>query len=673
MNSLNWTRRIMGVAALWSALNLVACGGGGATDSATPSVGTGMATVLAGSLRGAGSADGAGLAAQFSSLDGIAQDSAGNTYLADGTALRKMTPDGTVSTLAGSLDQTGGADGEGTSARFMELAGVALDGAGNVYVTDIGNHTVRKITAAGVVTTLAGRAGEVGAADGIGDAARFRSPAGLAIDRQGNLYVVDSNNHTVRKITPQGAVSTFAGAAGEADSVAGDGAAARFAWPQAVTLDGDGNVYVSEPGNQSVVRKLSPTGRAMAWGAARDGMLRDVGFPRGLAADAQGNVYVASGGFVSWGPSTTAVFSAVKRITSDGTVQHVAGDNELGSVDGPAAQARFNRPQGIALGSQGRVVVADTGNFAIRQIDVQGVVSTLAGGCGRPGFVAATERCGVGYVDAQGSAARFFNPQSLTASPDGTLYVADRSNRVVRRVGLDARVSTLRGADDQPLTFYAPFFVQSDAAGKLWIGGLRSHWNLFESLTVVDAAGGSTPVNWDHCLPPLALDGEGNCYFLWGGPEIRVGSMSDVSRVWSQGISCSSDCRYVSAPGVLYVADTRARTLTALASEGTVKWVTGTAGASGRIDGPATAALFEEPTHLTVDPEGNVYVVDGSVIRKVSPEGAVRTVFDLTGKLSAPGTPVPQALNQMNGLVWSKGALYALVLHAVVKISLPGN
>lgn len=231
--SLQLCRRALAHAMVLCGLVLTGCGGGGgATDGGTVPVATGSATVLAGSLQGAGSADGVGLAAQFSSLNGIAQDRAGNTYVADGSALRKMTLDGTVTTLAGSLDQTGSADGIGTAARFNWLAGVALDASGNVYVTDIRNHTIRRITSTGVVTTLAGHAGEAGAADGPGDAARFSFPAGLAIDKQGNVYVADSANHTVRKITPQGVVSTFAGAAGQSGSVAGDGPAARFPCPK---------------------------------------------------------------------------------------------------------------------------------------------------------------------------------------------------------------------------------------------------------------------------------------------------------------------------------------------------------------------------------------------------------------------------------------------------------
>lgn len=670
--SLQLCRRALAHAMVLCGLVLTGCGG--ATDGGTVPVATGSATVLAGSLQGAGSADGVGLAAQFSSLNGIAQDSAGNTYVADGSALRKMTPDGTVTTLAGSLDQTGSADGIGTAARFNWLAGVALDASGNVYVTDIGNHTIRRITSTSVVTTLAGHAGEAGAADGPGDAARFSFPAGLAIDKQGNVYVADSANHTVRKITPQGVVSTFAGAAGQSGSVAGDGPAARFSVPQAVALDGDGNVYVAEPEAGRVVRKLSPSGHALPWGAAGDGMVHDAGFPSSLAVDAQGNVYVASGGVTYFsGRVGPAVFSAVKRITPDGTVQDVAGDNVPGADDGPAAMARFRLPRGIILGSQGRLMVADTGNFAIRQIDAHGVVSTLAGGCGRPGFAAASERCGMGYVDATGGSARFFKPQSITASPDGNLYVADGANQVVRRVGLDGRVSTLRGLDDEPLSFYAPFFVYSDVVGNVWVGDARPSWDQIEVVHVVDAGGNRTLVNWDHCMTPLTTDGEGNCYFRQSGPEIRVGSMSSLSRAWSQGFSCLRDCRYASVAGVVYVADADERTLTALASDGTVKWVAGRSGESGRIDGPASAARFERPTQLTVDADGNVYVVDGSTVRKVSPDGTVRTVFDLAGKLSAPSAVAPETLTEMSGLAWSKGALYALVRYAVVKISLPGG
>ena len=162
-------------------------------------------------------------------------DSAGNVYVADSAnnTIRKVTPAGVVTTLAGLAGSCGSADGTGSAARFYCPAGVAVDSAGNVYVADMHNNTIRKVTPAGVVTTLAGLAGSPGSADGTGSAARFNDPYGVAVDSAGNVYVADTGNNTIRKVTPGGVVTTLAGLAGSAGSADGTGSAARFDYPSA--------------------------------------------------------------------------------------------------------------------------------------------------------------------------------------------------------------------------------------------------------------------------------------------------------------------------------------------------------------------------------------------------------------------------------------------------------
>ena len=171
--------------------------------------------------------------------------------------IRKITPAGAVTTLAGAAGQSGSADGAGSRARFTWPSGVAVDSAGNVYVADSGNDDIRKITPAGVVTTLAGAAGQTGSADDTGSAARFNQPAGVAVDSAGNVYVADASNYEIRKITPAGVVTTLAGAAGKADWANGTGNAARFYYPEGVAVDGAGNVYVADYKNNEI-RKMSP-------------------------------------------------------------------------------------------------------------------------------------------------------------------------------------------------------------------------------------------------------------------------------------------------------------------------------------------------------------------------------------------------------------------------------
>src|SRR6202043_3983058 len=222
---------------------------------------TGVVSTLAGLAGSAGSADGSGSAARFRSPRGVTVDSAGTVYVADtdNHTIRKITPTGGVSTLAGLAGISGSVDGTGNTARFNFPNDIAVDSGGNLYVSDAFNNTIRKITPAGVASTLAGLAGNAGSADGTGGAARFNFPDGVAVDSTGNVYVADTNNSTIRKITPAGVVTTLAGSAGNAAYVDGAGSAARFNFPSGAAVDNTGNVYVADTGN-NIIRKITPAG-----------------------------------------------------------------------------------------------------------------------------------------------------------------------------------------------------------------------------------------------------------------------------------------------------------------------------------------------------------------------------------------------------------------------------
>lgn len=243
-------------------------------------------------------------------------------YIADcdNHVIRRIAPDGTVSTFAGQPGKSGHVDGPGASALFKYPTGVAVDGGGNVFVADISNHVIRKITASGIVTTFAGAAGERGSADGMGGNARFNEVHGVAVDRAGNVYAADFGNHTIRKITPDGMVTTLAGQPGNPGSSDGPGTSARFCAPYSVAADAAGNVFVADTSNH-IIRKIAP-----------DGMVR--------------------------------------------TVAGVAGN--VGSADGPSQIARFAIPAGVSVDGAGNVLVADFGNHAIRKITSAGIVSTTA-------------------------------------------------------------------------------------------------------------------------------------------------------------------------------------------------------------------------------------------------------------------------------------------------------
>ena len=335
----------------------------GRVPDANGSTNTSVVSTLAGTVGVQGSANGS--PGTFRSPCGIAVDGSGNLYVADrnNNAVRKVTAGGVVSTLAGTPGVYGSADGTGGTASFNSPYGVAVDATGTVFLADINDFTIRKITAAGVVTTLAGVHGQQGGTDGPAASARFSYPTGVAVDAAGNVFVVDNGDHTVRKITPGGTVSTFAGQAGSQGSADGPGAGARFYFPEGLAIDGAGNLYVTDGSNRTI-RKITPAGvvstlagtAGVAGNADGFGAAASFSNPRGIASDAGGTLYVADN-------------QTIRRIAPNGLVTTMAGTyNSAGSTDGPALSARFNGPIGVAVDAAGAVYVTDNGNQTIRVI-----------------------------------------------------------------------------------------------------------------------------------------------------------------------------------------------------------------------------------------------------------------------------------------------------------------
>lgn len=322
-------------------------------------------TTLAGS-GSAGFANGQGTSASFYSPSGVAVDSSGNVYVADrnNNRIRKITPSGNVTTLAGGggggWNGSGSANGAGTSASFYSPNGVAVDVGGNVYVADQTNQRIRKISPSGSVTTLAG-SGSQGSANGVGTSATFTNPEDVAVDGSGNVYVADTYNHLIRKITPSGNVTTLAGSGSEAYAD-GQGTLASFWFPQGVAVDGSGNVYVADTRNNRI-RKITPSGYVTTLAgsgneAFADGQGTSASFisPTSVALDGSGNVYVASEDH------------RIRKITPSGSVTTLAGAGSQGSADGVGTSATFNFPSGVAVDGSGNVYVADKDNHRIRKI-----------------------------------------------------------------------------------------------------------------------------------------------------------------------------------------------------------------------------------------------------------------------------------------------------------------
>ena len=327
-------------ALLFSAL-LAACGGGGGGTTQAAIQTSGDSTAQGGSASSGSGTEASAVAAHFNRPVGAAVDANGNLYVADSGnhTIRKIAADGTVSTLAGSAGLSGSADGNGAAARFSALHDVAVDGDGNVYAVD--NSAIRKITPSGAVTTLAGVSGANGYAEGVGAAARFNQPWGISADAAGNLYVGDTENYVIRRITPAGVVTTFAGNAGMRGGTDGAAAAATFRGPRGVEVNAAGEVFVTDwfgppapniPEGSTLIRRIASDGAVTTLagnlGSENGPALFNNTFA--ITADASGNAYVAA-------------MSSVHRISPAGTVTAVADSaSQFESLEGTSIDAAGN-------------------------------------------------------------------------------------------------------------------------------------------------------------------------------------------------------------------------------------------------------------------------------------------------------------------------------------------
>ena len=315
--------------------------------------------------------EGAGKNAKFNRPSKIAVDNNGNLYVSDelNNRIRKISPDGKVSTLAGSGKAGSENNNNGSLASFNGPSGIAVDKNGNVYIADVFNHRIRKITPTGSVSTYAGNGQATFADHTKGLHASFHFPVDLAVDESGNVFVVDEGNNRIRKITPGGSVSTFAGSGylGSFDSEIGE--SATFNQPNGIAIDNKGNLYVADQLNHRI-RKITSTGVVTTLaGSGAPGSLDNVigalasfNHPRGIAVDKAGNVYVGD-----------IANQKIRKISASGVVSSLSGSGAAGAQDNPnGSQAGFFFPNGLAVGNAGNLFVADALNNKIRIIELKG-------------------------------------------------------------------------------------------------------------------------------------------------------------------------------------------------------------------------------------------------------------------------------------------------------------
>ena len=549
----------------------------------------------------------------------------GNIYVADSGnyPVRKITPAGVVTTLAGLGGAWGTVDGTGPDARFKQLNGITLDRHGNVFVCEL-SHVVRKITPAGVVTTVAGLPEATGSDDGNGSAARFDFPSGLVADSNDNLFVADAGNHTIRKITPAGEVTTFAGLADVSGSDDGNGQEARFYFPDRLAIDGGDNLYVTDSG--FAIRKITPDGEVTtvagdAWMSGYvDSIAKEARFvlPAGLATDSSHNVYIVDS-------------DMIRKLAADGMVSTLAGrPRGNGDVDGTGSAARFEWPSGIGVVGNGSVFVADRVSSTIRKISPAAEVITFAG-----------QYLASGSSDGEGIAARFRRPRGLATGNDGSIYVADTDNSTIRKISPTGTVTTLAGLAESTgstdgtgsaARFNEPAGVAVDGNGFLYVADTEN-----STIRKISPAGAVATLAGSPLSPGSA---NGN------GSSARFNRPDGVA---------------VDSAGNVYVADTQNNTIRKITPSGNVTTLAGQPGTSGTADGAGSAARFNSPRGIAIDASGNLYVTDGArTLRKITPGGLVTTVAGHATNIgTADGTgPAARFVFPAGVAVGSDGRIY---------------